>query len=162
MLKYVTFGGALALIDQACKAWIEEQPDEKFPADMEHSGGKIRLHKSHNTGFSFGFLKDTKVVERATLCLNSALFGAWAYLMGTKGRFMEKTALTLTLAGGLSNLYDRLKRGFVVDYFSVQVKVLKKVIFNLADILIFMGALLLVLAQGIDIVKSVIKEKKKA
>ena len=38
----------------------------------------------------------------------------------------EKTALTLVLAGGASNLYDRLKRGYVVDYFSIQWKKLKK------------------------------------
>lgn len=40
------------------------------------------------------------------LCVTSAFAGAWAYLMGTRGRILEKLALTLTLAGGVSNLYD--------------------------------------------------------
>ena len=56
----------------------------------------------------------------------SAVAGAWAYVIGKKGRVLEKTALTLVLAGGASNLYDRLKRGYVVDYFSIQWKKLKK------------------------------------
>ena len=47
-------------------------------------------------------------------------------MIGKKGRVLEKTALTLVLAGGASNLYDRLKRGYVVDYFSIQWKKLKK------------------------------------
>ena len=63
--------------------------------------------------------------------------------MGTRGRILEKLALTLTLAGGVSNLYDRMKRGYVVDYFSFQWKALKKVVFNLGDLFIFAGAFLM-------------------
>ena len=43
------------------------------------------------------------------VCMLSAVAGAWAYVIGKKGRVLEKTALTLVLAGGASNLYDRLK-----------------------------------------------------
>ena len=67
-----------------------------------------------------------KLVEMVPVCMLSAVAGAWAYVIGKKGRVLEKTALTLVLAGGASNLYDRLKRGYVVDYFSIQWKKLKK------------------------------------
>ena len=46
----------------------------------------------------------------------------------------------LITAGGLSNLYDRLKRGYVVDYFSIRCKYLEKVVFNLGDFFIFAGS----------------------
>ena len=81
-----------------------------------------------------------KLVEMVPVCMLSAVAGAWAYVIGKKGRVLEKTALTLVLAGGASNLYDRLKRGYVVDYFSIQWKKLKKVVFNLGDIFIFAGS----------------------
>ena len=70
------------------------------------------------------------------VCMLSAVAVHGAYVIGKKGRVLEKTALTLVLAGGASNLYDRLKRGYVVDYFSIQWKKLKKVVFNLGDIFI--------------------------
>lgn len=110
-----------------CEKEIEARPDEEFPKTVKESGGLIRLYKNHNPGFSFGFMKEyPKLVELIPVCMLSAVAGAWAYVIGKKGRVLEKTALTLVLAGGASNLYDRLKRGYVVDYFSIQWKKLKK------------------------------------
>ena len=40
-------------------------------------------------------------------------------------------------------LYDRFKRGYVVDYFSF--KFLRKVIFNISDICIIIGAVILMI-----------------
>ena len=60
-----------------------------------------------------------------------------------QSRFLDRLALSLITAGGLSNLYDRVKRGYVVDYFSVQAGWLKKVVLNVADVCIFTGAVLL-------------------
>ena len=54
-----------------------------------------------------------------------------------------KGGYALVLAGGLSNLYDRLRRGYVVDYFSIQAGFLKKVVFNLGDLFIMAGAAVL-------------------
>ena len=118
MFGFLTFGTTLALTDLAVKKEIEARPDGEFPKTVKESGGLIRLHKNHNPGFSFGFMKEyPKLVEMVPVCMLSAVAGAWAYVIGKKGRVLEKTALTLVLAGGASNLYDRLKRGYVVDYF---------------------------------------------
>lgn len=47
------------------------------------------------------------------------------------------------LGGAFSNTYDRLVRKYVVDYvsFHVPLKGLKKVIFNIGDFCILIGAL---------------------
>lgn len=90
----------------------------------------------------------------------SAVAGAWAYVIGKKGRVLEKTALTLVLAGGASNLYDRLKRGYVVDYFSIQWKKLKKVVFNLGDIFIFAGSALFAAVQLVEEVREILPKEK--
>ena len=44
-------------------------------------------------------------------------------------------------AGGIGNLYDRLVRGFVVDY--VDVRLIHFAVFNFADVLVVCGAILL-------------------
>ena len=80
--------------------------------------------------------------------------------MGTRGRILEKLALTLTLAGGVSNLYDRMKRGYVVDYFSIQWKKLKKVVFNLGDIFIFAGSALFAAVQLVEEIRGILSKEK--
>jgi signal peptidase II len=47
--------------------------------------------------------------------------------------------LTLVVAGGLSNLVDRVARGFVVDFLNVGVGPLRTGIFNVADMAIMTG-----------------------
>lgn len=161
MFGFFVFGTTLSILDQACKNRIEAQKDETFPRDMEESKGWIRLYKNHNPGFSFGILKGSKAVERVPLCLNSALAGVWTYLMGTRGRLLEKTAVTLILSGGLSNLYDRFSRGYVVDYFSIQWKTLKKVVLNLGDVCIFLGSLLLIVSQAVEMIQELAETGEK-
>ena len=161
MFGFLTFGTTLALTDLAVKKEIEARPDEEFPKTVKESGGLIRLYKNHNPGFSFGFMKEyPKLVEMVPVCMLSAVAGAWAYVIGKKGRVLEKTALTLVLAGGASNLYDRLKRGYVVDYFSIQWKKLKKVVFNLGDIFIFAGSALFAAVQLVEEVREILPKEK--
>ena len=159
MFGFLTLGTTLTFVDQACKAKIEEQKDDTFPRELEGSKGMIRLHKNHNEGFSLGLFKGSKAVKTVPLYLNSGLAGIWFYLMGTKGRMLEKLAVTFALAGGISNLYDRMKRGHVVDYFSIEWKFLKKLVFNLGDMFIFLGSGLMLVASLIDAVKDVRRKK---
>ena len=160
MFGFLTFGTTLALTDLAVKKEIEARPDEEFPKTVKESGGLIRLYKNHNPGFSFGFMKEyPKLVEMVPVCMLSAVAGAWAYVIGRKGRVLEKTALTLVLAGA-SNLYDRLKRGYVVDYFSIQWKKLKKVVFNLGDIFIFVGSALFAAVQLVEELREILPKEK--
>ena len=57
--------------------------------------------------------------------------------MTKKGCLAQKIGLSMVLGGAISNLYDRLVKGYVVDYFSIEIKRLKKVIFNLGVIFVF-------------------------
>ena len=161
MFGFLTFGTTLALTDLAVKKEIEARPDKEFPKTVKESSGLIRLYKNHNPGFSFGFMKEyPKLVELIPVCTWSAVAGVWAYVIGKKGRVLEKTALTLVLAGGASNLYDRLKRGYVVDYFSIQWKKLKKVVFNLGDIFIFAGSALFAAVQFVEEIRGILPKEK--
>mgnify|MGYP004557310627 CR=1 FL=1 len=56
-------------------------------------------------------------------------------------------------------LYDRLKRGYVVDYFSIQCGKLKKVVFNLGDIFVFLGSGILFGAELIKEIRGMLPEK---
>lgn len=144
---------AFLLIDLGIKDTIERTEDDKFPVEIEETGGMVVLHKNHNPGFPFGFLeKYPKLVTQLPLVVVSMTAGAFLWMAGKKGHKTEKLGLAMVLSGGLSNLYDRLVRGYVVDYFSIRWKSLKKVVFNLGDILIFAGTALVFLSQVAEMI----------
>lgn len=146
---------ALALVDLCIKDTIEQMDGKEFPRELEGTKGRIILHKFHNDGFPMGFLrKYQEAVKLVPLVVTSALGGVLGFLIPQKGYVVEKTALVFTIGGALSNLYDRMKRGYVVDYFSINCKGLKKIIFNLGDIFIFVGS-------GILLLNEIFKGKKK-
>ena len=59
-----------------------------------------------------------------------------------KKSFRSKLPLSLIIAGALSNIYDRLKRGYVVDYININILPIKKLVFNLGDVSILLGSIL--------------------
>jgi signal peptidase II len=65
------------------------------------------------------------------------------------GQFPRSSALGLTLflAGGASNWLDRALRGSVVDFLNVGVGTVRTGIFNIADMAIMAGALLLLMNE---------------
>lgn len=145
---------AVLLIDLGIKDTIEREDAKAFPKELEGTNGKIMLHRSHNEGFPFGALKQKKeLVKQIPLAVISAVAGIFAWLYPRKGYMPEKIGLALVLGGGLSNLYDRMTRGYVVDYLSIRWKRLKEVVFNLADVCIVLGALLLVTAEAVQSVR---------
>lgn len=109
-------------------------------------GGRIRLQLLHNPGVALGALgKNPKLV----LVINSALLGTAAgefiHMMKGEGETAAKTGLALLIGGGASNLIDRLQRGYVTDYFSIDAgerfRRLRKIVFNCSDFCVFAGIL---------------------
>ena len=70
----------------------------------------------------------------------SGLAGFLAAILPQKGKNVQKFGIAVILGGAVSNLYDRMIRHYVVDYFSIQCGKLKKVVFNLGDIFVFLGS----------------------
>lgn len=62
------------------------------------------------------------------------------------------TGLSLIVSGGAGNLIDRIFRGFVIDYIDVN-KIMKFPVFNLADIFIIVGIIILAISVIINLKK---------
>lgn len=143
-MRLLGIAAALFGLDQYLKQEIESQEPDRFPRMMEGSGGLIKLYRNHNRGFCFEYFRQKpELVKQLPSCMTSAAAGVLCFLMTKRGHRAEKAGYTLVLAGALSNLYDRITRGYVVDYFSFQPGFLKKVVFNIGDLCILAGALIL-------------------
>lgn len=140
----------ILVLDLGIKDTIEEADSASFPKKLEGTDGRILLHKNHNDGFAFGFYRNKpELVKAVPFMMASAVGGIFLWLNAQKGHKAEKLSFALVLGGALSNLYDRLYRGYVVDYFSIQWGRLKKVVLNLGDLFIFLGAGLLLVSEVI-------------
>ena len=65
--------------------------------------------------------------------------------MTLKGKKALKAGLALILGGGMANLLERFLHGYVTDYIQFQIPIpfLRKFIYNIADLCIFIGTAVL-------------------
>lgn len=146
--RFTVFGGLFALIfgvDQSFKNKIEAMPDNDFPLDMEGSLGRhAEFKKFHNKGFPLERGKEKPELVYGVTAFGTALsLGGFFMALTEKKRNIGRLfGLCLLSAGALSNFFDRIRRGFVVDYIHVKRGPLKEIIFNIADAAIALGSFL--------------------
>ena len=126
--------------------------------------GRLLLKRYHNKG-AFLDLGEKKQGMIAGLSLflappNQVLIGIALFLtlfmtvvfLSTftfRGNSTLKAGLAILLGGAYSNTYDRLVRKYVVDYVSFPVKNprISRIVFNISDFCILIGALLITVAH---------------
>lgn len=111
-------------------------------------GDRLLLHKFHNRGAMLGMgEKHGPVVTAMSLGLTLAASLLFVLSLSVYGSNLLRTGLSLLLGGAFSNTYDRLKQQYVMDYVSFNVKwaPLRRLVFNVSDFCIILGAMLSVL-----------------
>lgn len=106
----------------------------------------FRLHHNRGAVLNAG-QKKRPVVAGLSVLLVTGVAAAFVLSLG-QGNRMLKTGLSMLLGGGFSNTYDRLRRKYVVDYFSFGFggKRFSRIVFNLSDFGIIIGAVMAALA----------------
>lgn len=110
----------------------------------------LSLTYVENTGAAFGsFSKYTVVLSVFTAVV--LIVGLFYLLSGKIKSKVIYTSATMILAGGAGNLLDRVFRGFVIDY--IEPLFINFAVFNFADILVTVGAAILIVYLIYDIIK---------
>ena len=128
--------------------WRVEQ-EVSWKKEEEILGGAGILRKVHNHGMMLGVgAEHPGVIKRLSMAALAVVAIVQAYLLGKPGCLKEKIAMSLLAGGAVSNTVDRVKRGYVVDYFAFNTKweKLKKITYNLGDFAIFAGVILLLVS----------------
>lgn len=119
-----------------------------FSDKKEILKGNIILKKRYNCGIIFNYLENKKELVKCVSCfILGSLLLLFTFLLPKKGNRIFKLGLSLMLGGAISNVMDRIIRGYVVDYFSFKFKPIQKIVFNLADIFIFLGGILVTISS---------------
>lgn len=136
--------GAVLVLDRITKRWIVESLTlhETVPV----WGDFFRLTYTHNFGAAFGI--DVGQYSRVfflTLAILALGVLMYLYVHTPSGRRLRLWALALVTGGALGNVIDRVQyRAGVVDFLDVGVGSVRWPVFNVADMAISVGAVLLV------------------
>lgn len=84
------------------------------------------------------------MVRALSVGLTALVSALFLCTLAQKGNRLLKTGLSFLLGGAFSNTYDRMKRGYVVDYLKLRtgIRAVDRVVFNIGDFAILIGALL--------------------
>ena len=127
---------------------VEKEIPENSSKNALHGAVILTKHRNRGAAFHTGENRP-EIIKWISVVLTATATALFVCSFGLAGKKLMKWGLSLLLGGAFSNTYDRLKRGYVVDYFrlNVPVKRVRNIIFNLSDFCIMLGAALVVLGD---------------
>ncbi len=120
--------------DQAVKYWALNSLKPKGSMEFIHFGDFKILDLTYleNRGALFGSMAGKRwFLVGVTACFIAAMFVLMIIYARKNSKFVSFTA-ALFVAGGIGNLADRIRLGYVVDMFDI--KLFEFAVFNVADI----------------------------
>lgn len=151
--KIVIFVTILVLLEQLTKIIILMNRD-KLPVTVINN--IFMLSYVENSGVAFG-IKVGSVWS--FIVINVVVLGIIIKFMYSQLQELNNKTiviLSLVLAGGISNLIDRVFRGHVVDFLDIT-PIINFPVFNFADIMIVVAVFIF----GVMMIKNIVKDGKK-
>ena len=148
----------LLVIDQGIKIYANVCLQEKSVLWAENI---IQLSYWKNTDAAMGLVKDNLFFILLLNIFVIAFIIRFLIIQYARMSVGTKIGLSFIIAGGSSNLIDRILFGGVINYLDITPMIKTFPIFNLADIYILIGLLIFIVTFAIYNVKQTIEAKKK-
>jgi len=135
----------ILVLDQITKTWVSTHLSFNQPVNiLPH----FDLRLLHNTGAAWSILADQGGWQRwflsALAIIVSIVIMVWLTRLDSKQRWLA-CGLALILGGALGNVMDRIIYGYVVDFIDISYQAWHWPAFNIADIGISIGAVMLLI-----------------
>lgn len=145
MHKWIVLAVLIVLIDQASKLWVLANFTRQ---DVMQLTPWLNFILAFNYGAAFSFLGDAGGWQRwfftALAAGVSVVLIVWIYRLPINARWMPLT-LSLILGGAVGNVIDRVRFGYVVDFIDFHIGSWHFATFNVADMAITVGAIMLLI-----------------
>ena len=135
----------LTYLDHISKLWAIENLFIKYQSIELTSF--LSLTPVWNSGISFGFFQDSGQIGRYGFTIFAFLVSVWLIFSSFKLPRYSALGFILIASGAIGNAIDRIIYGKVVDFIDFHIEDLHWPVFNLADIIIFVGAVLFIYNQ---------------
>lgn len=110
-----------------------------------------------NRGAAFGMLADHRWIFMVLSVLGIAAMAVFLVVMKPKSHWVQ-FALSLVIGGGIGNMIDRVRLGYVIDF--IDCRFIDFYVFNIADSCVCVGCAVLLIAAIVDEVKNARKAKE--
>ena len=123
---------AIILVDQITKIWIRSSNE------IDVISGVLTFKISENNKSAYGIGSNSKAMYFAT---NLVSLGEIFKFISTQNEFVDKKLkvfLSFILAGGISNVIDKLIQGYVTEFIDFS-QIVNLPVINIADLFILIG-----------------------
>ena len=145
-LTWLWLSALVVALDQLTK-WYIASNFALF--EISHIGPILDVTRIHNEGAAFGLLSEAGGWQRWFFLVLAAVIGiaiiVWLRSLPARGNYWLTIGLALILGGAIGNAYDRFAQGHVVDFLHFHLADAYFPAFNVADIAITSGAIMLII-----------------
>ena len=137
---------SIFLFDRLSKIYVIYLDKELLGSEI-FSSKFLNISLIWNKGIAFGLFSfsQSNLYNLITLIIIIIIFIILILIKKTKG--VERFCLSLVFGGALGNLYDRIAYKAVPDFIDFHIRDLHWFIFNVADIFITLGVIMLILLE---------------
>ena len=146
------------ILDRVTKIYVINFYDNNLGNDLLNSK-YLNIRLIWNEGIAFGlFSFDEKFLYNIlTFLIGLVIFIIFFMLRTNEG--LKKYSLLIILGGAIGNFYDRIKYNAVPDFIDFHIENFHWFIFNVSDIFITIGVILMIVLELISNKKENINEK---
>lgn len=136
------FGIIFFIIDQSLKLIVSK--NIILDSGFEIIKDVLNIHLVYNTGAAFSILSGNRLLLIAISVLALIFFIVFLFNQNNV-KDLEVFTYSMLLGGILGNLFDRIFRGYVIDFISFKIFGYSFPIFNFADICIVLSLIILII-----------------
>lgn len=141
---YLGLAALAVVLDQVTKQYVEDHMALGAQIDLLPF---FALYHTRNTGIAFSMLSEFGVTGLVVLTLGVIGFVSWLAVKTDRSQTVARIGFALIIGGAIGNLIDRVTLGYVIDMFLFHTPVWSFAIFNVADVFITVGAVLVVIQE---------------
>tara|TARA_Y100000816_G_scaffold142428_1_gene100960 strand:+ start:231 stop:713 length:483 start_codon:yes stop_codon:yes gene_type:complete len=134
------------LFDRVSKTYVIYFNDKLLGSKI-FSSKYLNIDLIWNEGIAFGLFSfsQSNLYNLITLIIVMIIFFILTLIIKSEG--LERISLSMVFGGALGNLYDRIMYKAVPDFIDFHIRDLHWFIFNVADIFITLGVIMLILLE---------------
>ena len=137
-LNYLFIVSFFCIIDQLSKIYINYNYHKLINKDLLI----LTIDFVRNYGAAFNIFSGSRIFL-SFISITSAIILSY-FIFISENKLINKYGLSFILAGSIGNGIDRVLNGYVIDF--IKIKFINFPVFNIADIVINIGVLLLIIS----------------
>ena len=137
-INYIFLISLLCLLDQYSKIYINLNLHKLLNKDLK----LFTIDFVRNYGAAFNIFSGSRLFLSIISLLSTIILFYFIFIRENK--VINKYGLSFILAGSIGNGIDRILNGYVIDF--IKIKSIDFPVFNIADIVINIGALILIIS----------------